>query len=119
MERPARDRHVVGMASGGPLAQNQRNSRASPRGARAAYERSRSYQRTLEAPGWRSARERPAAMRSRSVSTTRPGGPSAGDPVTTGLVTTRKSSIAPLAEFEKVTVRRSGDSVNVSGVPYS
>jgi hypothetical protein len=42
MERPAHDRNVVGMANGKPQAQNPRNSRVSARGARAAYESSRS-----------------------------------------------------------------------------
>ena len=42
MERPAHDRNVVGIPSGRPLVQSPRITRVSARGARAAYERSRS-----------------------------------------------------------------------------
>jgi hypothetical protein len=42
MERPARDRNGVGIPSGFPLVQTPRITRVSARGARAAYERSRS-----------------------------------------------------------------------------
>src|SRR5579862_8591014 len=47
MERPAHDRNVVGIPSGFPLVQSPRITRVSARGARAAYERSRSMTKNI------------------------------------------------------------------------